>query len=66
MVYQSKNVTPYIHILAKHIPDFIQRYKNISQFTQQGLEKLNDQTTLDFARSTNHDYCSLAALTQLM
>lgn len=61
-----KNVTPYIHILAKHIPEFIQKYKNVSQFSQPGLEKLNNQTTLDFARSTNHDYHSLAALTQLM
>ena len=66
MTYQSKNVTPYIHILAQHIPEFIQKYTNISQFPQQGLEKLNDQTIIDFAKSTNHDYCSLAVLTQLL
>ena len=66
MIYQSKNVTPYIHILAQHIPEFIQKYSNISQFAQQGLEKLNNQTTIDFVKSMNHDYCSLAALTQLL
>ena len=49
-VYQAKTVTPYIHILSKHIPEFLHKYKNINQFTQQGIDKkLNDQTTLDFA-----------------
>ena len=38
----------------------------ISNFTQQGMEKLNDQTTIDFAKSTNHNYHNLDALKQLM
>ena len=37
-VYQAKNVTPYIHILSKHIPELLHKYKNINQFTQQGRE----------------------------
>ena len=61
-IYQSKNVTPYIHIMAMHVPEFIHKYDNLVQFTQQGL----DQTTIDFARSTNHNYKNLEALKQLL
>ena len=65
-IYQSKNITLYIHIMAMHIPEFIRKYENLAQFMQQGLEKLNDQTTIDFARSTNHNYRNLEALKQLL
>jgi hypothetical protein len=41
-VYQTKNITPYIHAFAFHVPEFIDRYGNICRFSQQGLEKLND------------------------
>ena len=30
------------------------------------MEKLNDQTTIDFAKSTNHNYHNLEALKQIM
>ena len=53
-VYTTLDVTPYIHALAMHVPEFIRNYGNISMFTQQGLEKLNDLTTKHFLRSTNH------------
>lgn len=43
-VYQTTNVTPYIHSLVYHVPEFIEAYGNISKFTQQGLEKLNHST----------------------
>ena len=52
-LYHTKHVTPYIHALVWHVPEFIQLYGNISPFTQQGLEKLNDKTTKNFFRSTN-------------
>ena len=65
-IYQTKNVTPYIHIMAMHIPEFIYMHQNLAQFTQQGLEKLNDQTTIDYARSTNHNHRNLDALKQLL
>ena len=65
-IYQSKNVTPYIHIMVMHIPEFLMKYKNLVIFTQQGMEKLNDQTTIDFAKSTNHNYHNLDALKQLL
>ena len=53
-VYQTKNVTPYIHSFVFHVPEFIQKYGSVCKFTQQGLEKLNDVTTQHFLRSTNH------------
>ena len=53
-VYQTKNVTPYMHSFANHVPEFIKRYGNIAKFTQEGLEKLNDITTKHYQRSTNH------------
>lgn len=52
-LYHTKHVTPYMHALVWHVPEFIQMYGTISSFTQQGLEKLNDKTTKDFFRSTN-------------
>ena len=65
-VYQTKNVTPYIHLMAMHVPEFLKKYGGLVKFTQQDMEKLNDQTFIDFARSTNHDYRSLEALRQLI
>ena len=53
-LYQSKDVTPYMHALAFHVPEFLKLYdNNITIFNQQGLEKLND-TTKYFQRATNH------------
>lgn len=52
-LYHTKHVTPYMHALVWHVPEFIELYGKISPFTQQGLEKLNDKTTKDFFRSTN-------------
>ena len=34
--HQKTKVTPYIHIMAYHIPDFIRHYGNIRQFSGQG------------------------------
>ena len=49
-VYQCKDVTPYyMHCLAMHVSQFLEMYGNIGQFTQQGLEKLNDLTTIFFS-----------------
>ena len=65
-IYQTKHVTPYIHILSNHVSEFLQKYGNLVQYTQQGMEKLNDETTINFARSTNHNFHQLDALKQLM
>ena len=53
-IYQSKDVTPYMHCFAMHTSEFIRLYGNVVTFTQQGLEKLNDITTKQFQRSSNH------------
>ena len=53
-LYQTKNVTPYIHILSCHVHEFLDLYGSLAPFSQQGLEKLNDDITKDYFRSTNH------------
>ena len=34
--YQKSCVTPYMHILVYHVPDFMKAYGNIKQFSCQG------------------------------
>lgn len=53
-IYQTKNITPYIHALVAHVPQFMELYGGIVAFTQQGLEKLNDDMTQFFYRGSNH------------
>ena len=54
-IYQAKNVTPYMHAFAMHIPEFLWlRHGNISIISQQKLEKLNDVLTKHSQRSSNH------------
>ena len=53
-IYQSKHITPYVHLLVSHIPEFLELYGTLSPYSQQGLEKLNDDLTKDYFRSTNH------------
>lgn len=55
ILYQTKDVTPYMHALCSHVPEFLSLYGNIGCFTtQQGLEKYNDITSKNYFRSTNH------------
>ena len=64
-IYQRKDVTPYMHAFAMHIPEFLRlNHGNISIFSQQGLEKLNDVSTKHFQRSSNHR--NEEALTQML
>ena len=59
-VYQAKT----LHAFAFHVPEFIEVYCSVCKFSQQGLEKLNDITTLNFLRGTNHH--DVAAFKQVM
>ncbi len=52
-VYQTKHVTPYMHALMHHVPEFIRLHGSLVKFNQQGLEKLNQNQTKDFYRATN-------------
>ena len=63
-LYQTKHVTPYMHALAMHDPEFICLHGNITKFTQQGLEKFNDLITKHYLRSTKH--MEAEAMVQLM
>jgi len=58
-------VTPYIHLLTSHIPEFLEKYGTIAPFSQQGLEKLNDIITKDYFRGTNHRNCLKQILCKL-
>ena len=62
-VYQTKDVTPYMHAFSSHVPEFLSLYGNIELFTQQGMEKYNDITSKNFFRSTNHQ--GISAIKQL-
>lgn len=53
-VYQTRHVTPYMHLLTCHVAEFLRTYGTIALFSQQGLEKLNDDVTKYYFRSTNH------------
>ena len=53
-VYQTKHTTPYMHVLQAHLPTLIRNHGNLRMFSQQGLEKLNDDITKDYFKSTNH------------
>ena len=53
-IYQTKDVTPYMHAFFPHVHEFLSLYGNIEYFSQQGLEKYNDLTSKNFFRSTNH------------
>ena len=58
-IYPTKDVTPYMHILANHIGESIRLNGYIALFSQQGLEKLNDCVTRWFFRGTNHKEIAL-------
>ena len=58
-------ITPYMHSFVFHIPEFLDKYKNVNIFNTQGLEKLNDHTTIDFRTSTNKNKKDNKYLSQL-
>lgn len=63
-IYQTKNVTSYMHLMVAHLPEFLRIHGSISPFTQQGLEKLNDVYTQFYFRGSNHR--ELEALKQIL
>lgn len=62
-VYQTKNITPYVHAFAFHVPEF-EQYGSVCKFNQQELENTNDLTTQHFLHATNHH--DVTALKQVM
>ena len=53
-IYQIKDVTPYIHALFFHVPEFLIMHNNLNYFNQQGLEKYNDISSKHYFRASNH------------
>ena len=51
-IYPTKDVTPYMHILVYHVSEIIQMHGSLSQYTEQGLERLNDNVSRWYFRST--------------
>ena len=52
-LFQSKDITPYIHAFVNHVPEFLGLHGSLNLFNQQGLEKFNDVTTKIFLKGTN-------------
>ena len=50
-----REVTPYIHIFAHHVWEFVRDYGDINIFNMEGNEKLNDLMTSYYFRSTNRN-----------
>ncbi|KAJ8049993.1 hypothetical protein HOLleu_02992 [Holothuria leucospilota] len=63
-VYLCKNVTPYMHVLMNHIPEAIKLCGDLTPFSQQTTEKLNDTVTSWYFRSSN--FKGITALKQVM
>lgn len=60
--YDSKCITPYMHILVYHVPQLMKMYGGIKQFTGQGVEKTNDDIKLIYHRKTNKHAATSEAL----
>ena len=52
-LHQSKDATPYMHILMYHVCESVKLNGAIAHFTMQGLEKLNDNVSKWFYRSSS-------------
>ncbi len=63
-VYHRRYVTPYIHAMACHVGQFMRIHGSILPFTQQGMEKFNDNVTKTYFQATNHK--GTVALTQVL
>eukprot|EP00731_Ephydatia_muelleri_P007579 Em0003g1827a len=62
--YQKASVTPYMHIMAVHVPEMIALYGNIKQFSCQGVEKLNDIAKCSYFSSSKWDPAQEILLTE--
>jgi hypothetical protein len=51
--FYGSNLTPYMHCFVSHLHEFRELYGDFNKYNQEGLEKLNDLTTMDYFRSTN-------------
>lgn len=62
--FLSSDATPYIHIIGFHVCECIRLHGRLSEWSQEGYEKMNDLLTQRFQRATNHR--ADTAFTQLL
>ena len=53
-VFFDEDITPYMHTLAYHVPQFLKLYGTIYQFNCQPVEKKNHAQNCSFHRTTQH------------
>ena len=61
-IYQTRDTTPYIHLLTHHCTDIIENHGSVAMFNTQGLERMNDIVSKMYFRSTNQSKDSLQQL----
>uniref|UniRef100_A0A1X7V217 Uncharacterized protein n=1 Tax=Amphimedon queenslandica TaxID=400682 RepID=A0A1X7V217_AMPQE len=61
---KKANVTPYMHIMAYHVPLLMRRHKGIKRFTGQGVEKNNDLAKKLYFSSNHQDAARDILLTE--
>ena len=59
-VYPTNDATPYMHILVYHVAESIMLNGNLCHFTQQGLEKLNDDIMEQSKRQNSNGHAKIA------
>ena len=52
-VYREYSETPYMHAMHKHLSDQVEAHGDITLFSQEPVEKLNDFTTKEYLNATN-------------
>ena len=52
-IYPVKDATHYMHLLVCHIGEMVYIHGNLSSFTEQGVERLNDNVSKWYFRSTS-------------
>jgi hypothetical protein len=50
---EKEHITPYIHAMVHHIPEFISTFKNLEAYCTQALEKSHNSTKVYVMRQTN-------------
>ena len=61
--YDNARITPYLHILVYHVPQFLEDQIPVKFFTGQGIEKINDiARSIYHNKSNRHDACKEAVL----
>lgn len=60
--FDSKSITPYMHVFVYHMPKMLKTYCSIKQLTGQGVEKCNDDKKIIYHRKTNKHSTTTKAL----